>query len=500
MVKAALWYARHGWRVFPIWPIRDGQCGCGNIECRSQGKHPIEYLTGDWRKSATTHQETISRWWLQVPDANLATCDHLRIDVDTKDNGRENWEDLVVENGRPNTWQCLTPSGGEHWYFRAPSDWQHSNETGQLPRGIDVRGHGTGYTLLPPSNHLQGTYEWEVSSRPDGIPVASLPEWLSEMLKPTSGGRVEVSFRNDADKPDLDSLPISELIRAAIMSEPDSSRDRSRIDQSVITSLCRAGASDDQIKSVFDHYPIGTAGKYSEIGRNAEKYLAYSISSARAYIASKQPKTEPIKELEEVQPPLTDSQREQVQQVIARIDKEGYWRGYHDAMTQAHRDWWYQHGFTDGIIDRYGLGYASKQVDQDTGEILSESAFTVPIVGKGGQVVNIEYRLDDGQITYEVEAPNIHYVEPTDKPLLLWPDAVSALQSYLQIGSLPYTFAGLPQFPLDNDMIGDTAVVILDPDTETAGRRLRRLNAKFVRLPVPAREMISKQGAMETPL
>lgn len=183
--SAALAYARIGWHVLPIWPIRDGRCACGNEACPSPGKHPIARLVPNGLRDATTDGATIRRWWTAVPDANIATPDWLAIDVDAA--GAEAWDDLLFDEGLPDTPVCLTPGGGQHVYLRPAAGDEPSNKTGSLPAGIDVRGHWTGYTLLPPSNHLAGRdYAWEPSSRPDEVDVAPLPDWLAEML---SAGR-----------------------------------------------------------------------------------------------------------------------------------------------------------------------------------------------------------------------------------------------------------------------------------------------------------------------
>lgn len=287
-LDAALFYAALGWSVFPVWSVEDGRCGCGNPNCKSPGKHPLERLTGDWRLSATTDEVIIRRWWTKYPGANIATPDFLRIDVDVKHNALEIWQELVHEHGIPDTPHVFTPGGGEHWYFEPPEGSIHSNVTGNLPKGIDVRGHGTGYTLLSPSNHLNGRYEWEASSSPDLIPVAPLPDWIAELLQPTQVQETvmsQVTFsKNGTHKVDLSKFKLPELIRATIERIPELNTDRSAIDQSVICALVRAQASDDDIKAIFERYSIGTAGKLADKGKHREQYLALSISKARQVV------------------------------------------------------------------------------------------------------------------------------------------------------------------------------------------------------------------------
>lgn len=277
---SALWYAKRGWKILPIWPIRDGVCACGANDdkpgrCKSAGKHPIGFLVPDGISSATCDKKTIQGWWDRVPDANLATTSFLRVDVDTKHNGKDNWREVSEVMGVPETVHCMTPSGGDHFYFCLPPGRTHGNAKGNLPGGIDIRGHEMGYTLLPPSNHLQGIYEWELSSRPDEIEIAIAPEWLLATIEDETS-RYTASFGRDGGRPNLDQWELSSIVRGIIED------DRSRVDQAIITALVRCGASDDDIRGVFRHYP--TTGKYAEKGPHQDNYLALSISRARGFV------------------------------------------------------------------------------------------------------------------------------------------------------------------------------------------------------------------------
>ena len=295
----AAFYAGLGWRIFPVWPMRDGRCGCGRPDCKHPGKHPVGQRGFAPRgvHNATNDTAIIASWWAKIPDANIGVATGAAsgiyvVDIDPDDGGAVSWGDLVAEHGQPDTVEAESGGGGNHYYFHHVDGLR--NTSGRLGRGIDTRGDG-GYIILPPSNHYSGgRYEWELSSLPGQQPLAELPTWILDQLNQAeqqATPQTAVSFdAAPTDKPDLSQFPISELIRAAIVNEPAAAgSDRSAIDQSVISGLVRAGATDTHIKAVFDHYPIGTAGKYSEKGKHSEKYLALSIANARAYV--NKPKT-----------------------------------------------------------------------------------------------------------------------------------------------------------------------------------------------------------------
>jgi DNA-binding transcriptional regulator YiaG len=90
----------------------------------------------------------------------------------------------------------------------------------------------------------------------------------------------------------LISSKFKELIKAG-WSEDCGYKSRSELDMAVICELLRNGMDDNQIRDVFQKYEIGI--KYRE-RRDGDKYLAYSISKARAFmkdnVGSPQPATD----------------------------------------------------------------------------------------------------------------------------------------------------------------------------------------------------------------
>jgi hypothetical protein len=193
----ALWYVQaHDLAVFPLPPNRK-QPGALGIT------------------SATRDLAQIAAWWDAEPAANIAVTGCLRIDIDPKKNGIENWNALIAQYGDPYTLRVRTPSGGQHYYFRAPATI--TNSPGALPKGIDVRGATAGYTVAPPSyttlipaKQQEGFYELVDAS----VPIAPCPKWLLDIL--TALDRVEEEksgpLRHDITQDQLNDL------RSALMS------------------------------------------------------------------------------------------------------------------------------------------------------------------------------------------------------------------------------------------------------------------------------------------
>lgn len=161
--EAALYYARRGWPVFPIYePNEQGGCSCGNSECSSPAKHP---RTKHGVLDATTNEARIQSWWAQWPEANIGLAAGIAsgfvvLDIDPERGGEKSFEELQAKYGKiPETLQCSTGGGGRHLYFLNP-DKPLGNRVDVAP-GLDFRGEG-GYVVAPPSVHISGRiYKWK---------------------------------------------------------------------------------------------------------------------------------------------------------------------------------------------------------------------------------------------------------------------------------------------------------------------------------------------------
>lgn len=104
---SALWYGANGWHVFPLNPGR-------KVPLTPRGFH-----------DATTDAGTIRKWWSDNPNANIGIATEpsglVVVDVDSKNSGDSTFEALRAELGAHtfNTVTALTPSGGQHFVYRA---------------------------------------------------------------------------------------------------------------------------------------------------------------------------------------------------------------------------------------------------------------------------------------------------------------------------------------------------------------------------------------------
>jgi putative DNA primase/helicase len=100
------------------------------------------------------------------------------IDVDVK--AEESGLDTVLkwerQYGVVKTARVRTPSGGLHFYFRYPGNYQRVPNKVRLYPGIDIRGDG-GQVVAPPSTVNDIPYEWE-----DPGTISSLPDWLEKLI------------------------------------------------------------------------------------------------------------------------------------------------------------------------------------------------------------------------------------------------------------------------------------------------------------------------------
>ncbi len=177
---AAVDYAARGWRVIPIKP---------------GGKFPAGFK--EWQKIATTDPTVIEGWWNGTHQGYGVGIVAGResgvwvLDVDIA-NGKAGDQTLAaledVHGALPSTLTAVTGSGGQHLFFRYPTDGRIITNANDLPEGLDVRGDG-GFVVAAPSIHpVTGrAYEWDEDWEPwQETAVVDAPEWLLELVVVTA--------------------------------------------------------------------------------------------------------------------------------------------------------------------------------------------------------------------------------------------------------------------------------------------------------------------------
>lgn len=225
MLKAALWYAGHNWRVMPLHePLFNAVdshgkptiCTCeewrryeGNERnpanpayvCDTPGKHP---RIGDWESRATIDPAQVRKWWWAWPTANIGiAAGASNLVVVDKDTYNELAGDGTLTIADTETVTSLTGGGGEHLIYKHPEDGpQIRNDDKALPAWVNIRAHG-GQFVAPPSLHMSGNrYEWEPGYSPREYEAAPLPDALCALLQ------------SDGDGERRRAAPISERIAA----------------------------------------------------------------------------------------------------------------------------------------------------------------------------------------------------------------------------------------------------------------------------------------------
>jgi hypothetical protein len=146
-----------------------------------------------WVEAATTDPTQIDAWWPQGTTNGVGIVTGkasgiFALDVDINDNidGGATLDGLEESYGKlPATWTSVTGSGGYHYLFAYPDDFElRNNASTKLGPGLDIRGEG-GQIVAPPSVHAEGyAYRWETGCAPWECELAEAPDWMLTMLRP----------------------------------------------------------------------------------------------------------------------------------------------------------------------------------------------------------------------------------------------------------------------------------------------------------------------------
>lgn len=209
----AVSYAKMGWAVFPVHCIQNGTCSCGNVDCKSKGKHP---LTKNGVCDATNDLSVINEWFTRWPNANIGIATGklsgvVVLDVDPRHGGNVALEELEKKHGKlPVTVESITGGGGSHLFFRYPGITIR-NSAGKVGSGLDVRGDG-GYIVAPPGSHLSGNnYCWKDGFVVGEMTLAEIPEWLKELMLGNGNTKVTATHGEKINHPGWVSEALSNM-------------------------------------------------------------------------------------------------------------------------------------------------------------------------------------------------------------------------------------------------------------------------------------------------
>lgn len=196
----ALLLAERGWKVFPLRPgTKRSPALHGRKDCPGTGICTEQHR--GWEQRATSDASKVDVCW-SIAAFNVAIATGpsglLVVDCDQPKPGwdwPEGWNSRGVSCGLdvltvlaeragatvPATFTVATPSGGRHFYFRAPAGVELRNtqgESGGIGPLIDTRAGG-GYVVAAGSITPDGVYELLDESEP-----VELPAWLVQALAP----------------------------------------------------------------------------------------------------------------------------------------------------------------------------------------------------------------------------------------------------------------------------------------------------------------------------
>ncbi|MBC3191681.1 bifunctional DNA primase/polymerase [Pseudonocardia sp. C8] len=188
MRHAAVAASRAGLFVFPLRTLTKVPVFHGETNCRGRGICSDGHRS--WEQRATSDPDRVCRWWSREPFNVGIACGPSRLlvlDLDTSDghggglaapSGLDALAALANDRGETvsGTYTVLTPTGGQHRYFRLPGGAELRNTQGALAPRIDTRGGG-GYVVGAGSALPGGRYSVVVPP-----PIAMLPEWIRRLL------------------------------------------------------------------------------------------------------------------------------------------------------------------------------------------------------------------------------------------------------------------------------------------------------------------------------
>lgn len=181
-----------GIRVFGLYSISGGACGCGNPECKAAGKHPI---ASNWQHTPEWSDEQLEVMEMSgqfETGYGVLVRGLLVIDVDARNGGVQSFEKLCADFGLDILGMAglavATGSGGGsmHLYYRIGADIPLMQHHPSYP-GIDFK--SSGYVVGPGSMHASGNEYEPLHGHPDDISDA--PVQIIDLLRKPDVYRAE---------------------------------------------------------------------------------------------------------------------------------------------------------------------------------------------------------------------------------------------------------------------------------------------------------------------
>jgi hypothetical protein len=179
-LKCALHYAALGYRVYPVWGIKDGKCLCGKTDGCKPGKHPYGLAVPHGGQDATTDEAKIKAWFKgRLVNVGIRIEGFCTLDVENRNGGMELLASWERQHGKmPLTPTAISGSGGRHFSFKPHPAISRLKEKIKFISGAELLVGGD--VIVPPSNHVSGgQYSWLL---PLETPLAEMPDWLVELV------------------------------------------------------------------------------------------------------------------------------------------------------------------------------------------------------------------------------------------------------------------------------------------------------------------------------
>lgn len=172
--------------IFPLHPIVDGLCSCGDPECLAIGKHPIVQgwqYTPIW---SDEQLECIEEMGQLDTGYGVLVAGLLVVDVDERNGGVDALARLPALQSSGLIIRTGSGGGSRHFYFKAPPGVSLVSHLVEF-KGIDFK--SSGYVVGPGSLHASGgTYEIVDG---DVMEIGPAPQALIDLLTQPERHRAE---------------------------------------------------------------------------------------------------------------------------------------------------------------------------------------------------------------------------------------------------------------------------------------------------------------------